>query len=154
MSADFQAILLSFFGQELVAHAATLFAALGGEFFFVDRFRPHKGARFWDRLGFSLVSGFLFALIVYAGFRMVSYGQLAGIVMTYDPRPQLDTTLSQYYAYVVDVATRKATDPIQQFAAQFRYPTNNPVVGLLEFVVWVIWVVAWMGLFYFRKPKT
>ena len=108
MSTDFQAILLNFFGQELVAQAATLFAALGGEFFFMGSFHPQVGAGFWTHLGFSLVSGFLIALVVYAGFRMVSYGQLAYVVITYDPKPDEHLGLSQYYTYVSVKADSKA----------------------------------------------
>ena len=158
MPCDFQAILLSFFGQELVAHAAAIFAALAAAFIFMRDFRPEKQINFWRRLGYSTVSGLLIVLVVYLGFRMLFYGQLANIVTTYDPRPG-DAGLSQYYGYVVEKVTEKAARPSTStldwiylqclnFAAVFRYPTNSLTAVETMCLVWLIWIIGSLACFY------
>ena len=145
-------------GQELVAHAAAVFAALAAAFIFIRDFRPKKQINFWRRLGYSMVSGLLIVLVVYLGFRMLFYGQLANVVTTYDPRPT-DAGLSQYYAYVVEKVTEKATRPSTStldwiyllclnFAAVFRYPTNSLTAVGTICLVWLIWIIGSLACFY------
>lgn len=149
-SADFQAILLSFFGQELVAHAATAIAGLGGIFLYMRSFRPEKRARLRRQFIYRAVSGFLIVLVVYAGFRMISYGQLAYVVMTHDPQPE-HAGLSQYYAYIAQTAIGKppnATTPlndrinteVRRGVNVFRYPTNSPWPLTIVGAIWLAWI--------------
>lgn len=126
MSADFQAILLSFFGQEILAHSATLFAALTGAFFFVRYLRPKEWSHFAWRIPFSVIAALLVTGAIYSGFRIISYGQLAYLVMAGPTDVSKCGTLSQYYHAIVDVAEGRASAHVLYGVAWiFYYPLNK-----------------------------
>jgi hypothetical protein len=78
----FQADLLSFFGQELIAHGATLFAIVTAAFTFMASMRPKEQDQDLLRASIYLViSGFLIGAGLYTLFRMLWYGALVSGVM-------------------------------------------------------------------------
>jgi hypothetical protein len=127
LSPDFQAILLSFFGQEILAHSATLFAALTGAFFFIHYLRPKEWSHFAWRIPFSVIAALLVTGAIYSGFRIICYGQLAYLVMG---GPSIDVskcgTLSQYYHAIVKLAGDRASEHVLYGVALiFYYPLNR-----------------------------
>jgi hypothetical protein len=76
-----QGELLAFFGQEIVAHAATLIATLAAAFLFMSSFR---WTRIWPKCVRSLagrllcwvIGGGLLSMAIYVLFRIMWYGQL------------------------------------------------------------------------------
>jgi len=79
---DAQSDMLSFVGQEAIAHAAGIFATLTAAFTFATGFKKfavekrHKQGRTVYILSLS----FLLFLSVYLGIRLISYGALAATV--------------------------------------------------------------------------
>jgi len=70
-----QAELLSYYGQQLIAHAATLFAVLTAAFTFMAHMHPQGVGRKRLRQGlFIFISGVLLSIAFYALFRILYYG--------------------------------------------------------------------------------
>lgn len=82
---DAQSDMLSFVGQEAIAHAAGIFATLTAAFAFATGFKE-KIRQEQDRTVFILCLSFLLALTVYLAIRMYSYGALSATVATLPPR--------------------------------------------------------------------
>jgi hypothetical protein len=137
LSADFQGILLSFFGQEIVAHSATLFAALGSAFFFIHYLRPDSRRHFTWRIAFSIIAALLLTGAIYSVFRIICYGQLAFIAMA---DRSIDVSsysrLSQYYDAIIAVAKQRASvQPLYAIAWIFYFPQGIALVPAL--LIWI-----------------
>jgi hypothetical protein len=137
-------MLLSFFSQEIVAHSATLFAALGGAFFFLRYLRPKEWSHSAWRIPFSVIAALLVTGAIYSGFRIISYGQLANIVYG-DPDPKLDVSkycsLSSYYQAITDEAQKRASGTLlNQIGWIFSFPQNRalPYVGSIWGVLTIV----------------
>jgi hypothetical protein len=90
---DIQASLLSFVGQQAIAHAATIFATLTAAFTFaVVQRKPVVGNR---RTFCVLILSLLLAGGIYAGLRLYYYGVLSGIVLNCSVSP--NQTWTQYW---------------------------------------------------------
>lgn len=177
MLSDIQAMLLTFFGQELVAHAASMFAALGGAFYFISNFRP-KPYKIRRVLVFSVVSALLISIVIYTGFRMVVYGQLSALVVGSEPSPQVppeqpklpnqsstgNWTLATYYYYIVNLSRSSLNERTWwnkwffELSGSFYYPTNEPNaaytvvgVGLISFCSVFFSTVSLSRVFYLVK---
>jgi hypothetical protein len=109
---------------------------------------------------FGVVSGFLITVAVYAGFRMVYYGQLANALMRSRPTDQELSrlwTLADYYDYVARMADNAVSNStswlklLLEFAALFRYP-----VGMWECQAFLItfWVLSTIAVFCFSGPAS
>jgi hypothetical protein len=139
LSADFQAILLGFFGQEIVAHSATLFAALSGAFIFMSYFRPKKRWHFAWRVSFSVVAALLVTGAIYSGFRIISYGQLANLIYG-DPTVDVGkySSLSNYYTAIIHLASNRTSSGnlFNRIAWIFYFPQNLAWPGVVA--IWVV----------------
>jgi hypothetical protein len=141
LSPDFQAILLSYFGQEILANSATLFAALSGAFIFIHYLRPKEWSHFAWRILFSIIAALLVTGAIYSGFRIICYGQLAYLVMAGPTDVSKYSTLSQYYHAIVDVAGGRASAPtLYRVAWIFYYPLNEalPYIGSIWGVLTIV----------------
>jgi hypothetical protein len=119
-----QADLLSYFGQQLIAHGAVLFAILAAAFTFIGRMRPNNQNP-WRTLIYIFVAGFLIGAGFYTLGRMLWYGALVDSVMrTHACRCQ---DLWSYFLTVVDntktrLASRGLFYPfISLFSASLNY---------------------------------
>jgi hypothetical protein len=85
---EIQAALLSYIGQQLVSHAATLVALLLIAFTLL-RYFPTSYNWKWKRDLWSwariMITAILFTLATYTVLRMIWYGHLANAVMSYAP---------------------------------------------------------------------
>jgi hypothetical protein len=142
LSADFQAILLSFFGQEILAHSATLFAALTSALFFIHYLRPKEWSHVAWRIPFSFIAALLVTGAIYSGFRIICYGQLAYLVMASLTDVSKYSTLSEYYHAIVDLAGVRASGPtLYRVAWIFYYPLNEALPYIAS--IWgVLTIVA------------
>jgi hypothetical protein len=127
-------MLLSFFGQEIIAHAATLFAALNGALFLMHHFRPNP-SKIRRLILFSLLSGFLIMIVFYAGFRIAYYGQLSAMVIYDQPSAEelakLGTLGSYFHHVVIAMHNSIVNRPwymiwLYQFAELFGYSIGDP----------------------------
>jgi hypothetical protein len=76
----FPSDLLSFFGQELIAHGATLFAIVTVALTFMVNMRP-KGLKRVGPAIYIVISGTLIGAALYTLCRMLWYGALVNSVM-------------------------------------------------------------------------
>jgi hypothetical protein len=131
-------MLLSFFGQEQIVHAATLFAALSGAFIFAHYFRPQKRRHGLWRVLFSFIVALLVTGAIYSGFRLICYEQLAYSVMAGSIDVTKYATLSDYHHDIVRLAGGSASG-IYYIAWIFYYPLNEalPYIALIWFVLGV-----------------
>jgi hypothetical protein len=88
-----QGDLLAFFGQEIVAHAATFIATLGAAFLFMSSFRRRSD---WSYVVQFPTSWLLLSGAIYDLFRMSWYGQLVFAITNY---PDCDDKLNVLSAY-------------------------------------------------------
>lgn len=90
---DVQASLLSYVGQQAIAHAATIFATLTAAFAFAAVQKKLGGSR---TTFFVLILSILLAGAIYAGLRLYYYGLLSGVVLGLPATPS-NQTLDQYW---------------------------------------------------------
>jgi hypothetical protein len=93
-----QRTLLRLYGEQLVAHAASFFAALGSAMFFTYYFRPHLMLSWKSGIYLGIASG-LFTLAAYIFFRLMLYGRLAYLAVAF--APNWDETLLRYQERVI-----------------------------------------------------
>ena len=95
VATDVQASLLSFVGQQAIAHAAAIFATLTAAFTFATVQKKLDG----DRTAFCVfILSILLAGSIYAGLRLYYYGLLSGIIQGY--HGESNQTLTQYWGNV------------------------------------------------------
>jgi hypothetical protein len=116
---DVQATLLNFLGQQAIAHAATIFATLLAAFTFAEAVGKRESSRgtFYGEgsLGtfYVFMLNVLFGVAIYAGFRLIYYGILWGLVLNNTP---LETTLTCYWQSVSALFTGGSpADPCLRF---------------------------------------
>lgn len=100
----YQSYLLSFLGQQAIAHAAEIFATLTAAFAFATGFK-HKKTVTGTQL-YVLVLTVLFTWSIYAFFRAYYYGVLSSVVLNGSPKPSDMGNLTAYWSFVAYNATR------------------------------------------------
>jgi len=98
---DFQSNLLTYYGQQLIAHGASLFALLSATFTFIRSVMPivRKSPNKRNIITFLLFCGILLGGSVYVLFRMILYGYFVeGVIIT--PFEANYGNLSEYRAEV------------------------------------------------------
>jgi hypothetical protein len=76
-----QSYVLSFVGQEAIAHAAAIFATLGAAFTFAAGFRKNPG----NIALYVFILSFLFGTALYVILRLIFYGLLSALVLQNPP---------------------------------------------------------------------
>ena len=109
-----QRTLLHVYGQQLVAHAASFFAALGTAMFFTRYFRPREMAS-CSSLPYLIIAAALFTLAAYTLFRLLLYGRLASFAMWIAPHG--NESLRGYQDRVI----RQMLDERQRRPRFYRY---------------------------------
>lgn len=115
---QFQATLLNFYNQQLVAHGTQFFAATAGLFTFINGFMKSsssKEASSRKRIAFIFMTGILFSLDIYIVSRLVLYGFLASATIGFGNIDKIFfPSLGNYSDYVVNkyAFQQKAVSPI------------------------------------------
>ncbi|MGA3405754.1 MAG: hypothetical protein ABSD49_08500, partial [Candidatus Bathyarchaeia archaeon] len=108
----FQSYLLSFLGQQAIAHAAEIFATLTAAFAFATGFK-HKKTDTGTQL-YVLILTVLFTWSIFAFFRAYYYGVFSNTVLHGSPNPSAIGNLTAYWSFVACTATR--SNPLLGFA--------------------------------------
>ncbi len=100
----YKTVLLNFYEQELISHAAILFAAVVALFTFLNSKNYKK------KNPSIIIGGILLTLIVYAGFRLLLYGQFCNAIVT-DTSNKPFGNLNDYNSYIVNNLTFNNVNP-------------------------------------------